>query len=239
MLVDEDPTVHPYAGAAGRIRVRFYAGADHNHVRREILAALQLHAGDAAVAPDLLGDGLDPDADAHLLYLAPEHTAGHCVELLAHEMPRQVHDGYLCVARHEAVSRLEPQETTADDHGFFGRVLEHVLDVPDRTKDEYTFLVPPLYRRNRGRGADREDQTIVLDPLVVGALDLLLLGVYFLELHAAPEIHVALLVPPVGAHAEVLKVYRPGHVLREAYPVVGPDLLVAVERDLYGLGIFG
>jgi hypothetical protein len=107
--------------------------------------------------------------------------------------------------------------------------LQHVLDVPDRAEDEDALLVPTLYRRHRGRGADREDQTVVLDPLVVGALDLLLFGVHLLKMHTAPESYVALLVPPIGAHAEVLmKIYRSCHVLRETYPVVGPDLLVAI-----------
>jgi hypothetical protein len=239
VLVDEDALVRPDTGVAGRLRVRPYAGADHDHVRRQVLAAREAHALDLAVAQDLVGVRLDPDVDAHFLHFLLEHPAGRGIELLVHEVSGAVEHRDLGVVLHEPVGGLQPQQPATDDHGLLGGGLQHLFHVSHRAEDEDAFLVAPLYRGNRRRRTGREDQTIVLHPLAVGALDLLLFLIDFFEMHAAPEVHVALLIPVIGPHPELVEVNRPGHVLREAYPVVSPDLLVAIERDLDAVRVLG
>lgn len=204
-------------------------GADHDEVRVELLAAAQAHALHAAVAEDLLGVRVEADADAHAAHRAPEHRARGAVELLVHEVAGAVYDGDVRVAVHEAVGRLEAEEAAAYDHGSLRLRLQHLLGVAHGSEDEDAVFLAPDHRGYPRRRARRQHQLVVGDPIPVVPPDLFGGGVDLLDPHAEPDVDAALGVPVLGPHPELFEADGAGHVLGEAHPVVGPDVLVPVE----------
>ena len=136
VIIHDDPAFHRQSGRLGQCGCRTDADRHHDDVSSQFATIFQADGGDAVIlAHDLRGVAAGHDRLAAPFQFSLQQEARRFIQLAFHQRGHQVDDRDVHAAQGQAVRRLKPQQTAADNHGaaaLFRRRQHLVAQIAER-----------------------------------------------------------------------------------------------------------
>ena len=240
LIVDDERALDGQTGSRGDVAIGLDAGGDHHHVALERRTIGKAQPLDGRVAEQRGRVLPEQDLQAEPFHPLAEDGTRRAVELLLHQVAREMDDRYLQAEVLQTARGLETEEPAADDRRALpaAGVRRDVAAVAQRTEHEHPAHeravrgTQAFNRRKKRTAAGRDDQLVVGLGLAVFVDDVPGLAQDAGNTPAGTKANPLLGVPRKRVQEDLVFTCGAVQHVREQDAVVVAGRLVAVHRDL-------